>query len=114
MATNFTSNDQQVGHRFSGGARRGRMVQVEFSQSQWEAMDRSQSVSGDDGSHWDSMDAWMADMQEQATVEWMSRFVMGRRASNMSRTAQRWARGGEHQVAHMVMVEAQHMRSWRG
>lgn len=113
MGTAFEVEGQQVGNRWSGGRDRGMQVQVEFTEDQWANMDRTQAVSGDDGSEWESMDAWMADMQATCTVTWMNRFVMNRRARDFDATARRWA--SQHpDVAHAAASMAQTARNWRG
>lgn len=112
MGTQFEAEGQAVGNRWSGGTGRGMQVQVEFTEDQWNNMDRTQAVSGDDGSEWSSMDEWMAEMQATCTVTWMNRFVMNRRARDFDGVASRWA--SQHpDVAFAASAMAQQARNWR-
>lgn len=115
MGTEFRNEqDEVMGNRWFGGTDRGVQVQAEFTEQQWNSMDQEQSVTGDDGSRWDTMREWMAEMQATSTFTWMNRFTMNRRARDWEQTADRWFRAGHVEVAHGAVCAAQDARNWRG
>ena len=107
MATTITVNNKTIAVRFWGGDRNGTTLQLEFTEAEWNQLNMNQAVVDDAGGNWSSISEWFDEMSVNARVLFMNAFALNKRATTLNRIANRWAKCGEHNLAHQLATESQ-------